>query len=430
MADHDSDPERLSADDAHILGLESAAVTGHTLKLVVLEPSARALDIDSLRAIVAERLPQQPRATQRIDTSGEYPRWVEDTEFDIAHHVRQFPDGCANRADLWRAVSSLMSEHLDRAYPLWTFDVLGPLDNGRTAIAVRMHHAMCDGIAGVRFVDTVLFDPHDAPAAKGGVHPDREPVSRAAEARRLPAAVWRELGHLGSRSPFDRPITVARELAFTVVPLAEMKAIGSSRPQHATVNDVLLTAISGGLRKWLDRHGESRQRLRVQIPVSLHHADEGANLLGNRDSFLNLDLPLGISDPLERLDLISAQTRERKQLDDADELYNLFHALGTVKSIGAVAHRLAGSSREWGVSISNVPGPALPRSVAGRRLIHLFSSSEPAAHHALRIAAISFDGNIGIGLCTDPNALSHIDRMADAIHEAHVEVREAAGVSP
>lgn len=428
MADHDPDPERLSADDAHILGLESAAVTGHTLKLVVLEPSADALDMDQLRSTVVKRLSLQPRATQRVDTSGEYPRWVEDSDFDIAHHVREYPDPCATRADLWRGLSALMSQHLDRDYPLWTFDVFSPLDNGRQAIAVRMHHAMCDGIAGVRFVDTVLFDPHDPTGAKARLSREREPLSKAAEARRLPAAVWRELGHLGSRSPFDRPITVSRELAFTVVPLAEMKAVGRSRPKHATVNDVLLTSVSGGLHKWLDRHGTARKHLRAQIPVSLHHASEGANSLGNRDSFLNLDLPLGAGDPLERLDLISAQTRERKQLDDADELYDLFHALGLVKSIGAAAHRLAGSSREWGVSISNVPGPALPRSVSGRRLIHLFSSSEPAAHHALRIAAISFDGNIGIGLCTDPHALPHIDRMADAIHEAHVELREAAGI--
>src|SRR6476469_1858701 len=83
------DPDRLSADDAHILGVESAVITGHTLKLVVLEPGASPLDIDALQAAVAKRLPTQPRATQRVDTSGAEPRWVQAGEFDICDHVRR-----------------------------------------------------------------------------------------------------------------------------------------------------------------------------------------------------------------------------------------------------------------------------------------------------------------------------------------------------
>lgn len=157
----DDDPDRLSVDDAAILGAESATITGHTLKLVILEPGNGLLDIEGLRSVVAERLLTQPRATQRVDTSGSEPRWVAAADFDICDHVRRQEAECASQADLWRAVSALMSEHLDRARPLWTFDVIGPLADGREAIAVRIHHAMADGIAAVRFLDTVLWDPHD-----------------------------------------------------------------------------------------------------------------------------------------------------------------------------------------------------------------------------------------------------------------------------
>ena len=160
------DPDRLSVDDAHILALESAAITGHTLKLIVLEPGATQLDLDALRAAVAQRLPRQPRATERIDASGTWPRWIEAADFDIRDHVRRSinPD-CVTRADLWRTVSALMSEHLDRSRPLWTFDLIGPLGDGREAIAIRVHHAMTDGIAGIRFLDAVLWDPHADPPA-------------------------------------------------------------------------------------------------------------------------------------------------------------------------------------------------------------------------------------------------------------------------
>jgi diacylglycerol O-acyltransferase len=424
-----ADDDRLSPDDAHILNLESAAITGHTLKLVVLEPGAP-LDVGALRSAVAARLSSQPRATERVDTSGPEPRWVEATDFDVDDHVRNRLDGpCVTRADLWRVVSTLMSEHLDRAHPLWTFDVIGPLDDGRQAIAVRIHHAMCDGIAAVRFLDAVLFDAQpliQAGASRPGVHAAPSAHSRRAEARRMPAAVVRELGHPSARSPFDRPITVSRELAFTAAPLGELKAIGASRPTRATVNDVLLTVVAGGLRTWLERHEKVRRHLRAQVPVSLHHRDEDAADLGNRDSFMNVDLPLGVRDPLVMLDLISAQTRERKQLDDADEMYDLLHALGAVRYVGMAAKRLTNSSREFSLSISNVPGPPTTVEVSGRRVENLFSSSEPAAHHALRISAISCAGDIGIGLCTDPQALPHIAHMAEAVQQAYVELRNTA----
>ncbi|HNM96261.1 MAG TPA: WS/DGAT domain-containing protein, partial [Mycobacterium sp.] len=159
--------------------------------------------------------------------------------------------------------------------------------------------------------------------------------------------------------------------------------------------------------------------------VSLHHRDESAADTGNRDSFLNIDLEVDEPNPLIRLDRISAETRRRKRLDDADEMYDLFHALGRVGHLGSAVQRLAGSPREFGLSISNVPGPREAVSVSGRPVANLFSSSEPAAHHALRISAISCAGEMGIGLCTDPNALPDIARLAEAIEAAFAELDSA-----
>jgi len=423
------DPNRLSDDDARILNHESPTIMGHTLKLVVLDASPEPLDVDALRVAVAGRLPDQPRAKQRVDSSGPRPRWVDAADFDISAHVRRHANlECQSQADLWRAVSGLMSEHLDRNRPLWTFDVIGPLADGREAIAVRIHHAMADGIACVRFLDAVLWDPHREPPRSEVAVPtaQSDPArARLSEAWRMPGVVHRELGHPGSRSPFDRPITSAREVAFTVAPLAELKAIGASRPTHATVNDVLLAVVAGGLRQWLGV-SSAAPHLHAQIPVSLHHRDETASDLGNRDSFINVDLPLAEANPLTRLDLINAETRKRKSLGDAEELYALFHALGRLKHVGSAMQRLAKNAREFSVAISNVPGPPAPVSIAGRVVQHLFSSSEPAAHHALRISAISCAGVVGIGLCTDPQALPDVARLADAIEISYAELRCAA----
>lgn len=425
MATEDS--SELSADDAHILGLESTAVTGHTLKLLILEPASRPLDLEALRNTVQQRLSAQPRATQLVDTSESVPRWVEAEAFDIRDHVRRVPDSDGiSGSDLWRIVGGLMSEHLDRSRPLWTFDLIGPLADGREAIAARIHHAMADGIAGVHFLSTVLLD------VQSGVTPQSPPptgsdaLSLPAEVRRMPGAAFRELGMPGSPSPFDLPISVARELAFTVVPLAEMKAIGQSRPNRATVNDVLLAIITGGLRTWLPADDSRKRHLRAQVPVSLHHRQHDEAASGNQDSFINVDLPLAEADPLARLDLINAETRTRKSHGDAALLYDLFHALGRYKPIGTALQHLADSAREFAVAISNVPGPRHPVGIGTRRVLELFSSSEPAAHHALRISAISCGTDIGIGLCTDPNALPGIAGLAEAIDDSFTALRTAA----
>jgi diacylglycerol O-acyltransferase / wax synthase len=100
--------------------------------------------------------------------------------------------------------------------------------------------------------------------------------------------------------------------------------------------------------------------------------------------------------------------------------------LGRMKHVGDAVKRFAGSAREFSVSISNVPGPAVAVGVEGRRVLHLFSSSEPALHHALRISAISCAGDIGIGLCVDPSALPDVTRLADAIEGSYAQLHTAA----
>ncbi|SDY53787.1 wax ester/triacylglycerol synthase domain-containing protein [Herbiconiux ginsengi] len=413
--------DRLSEDDARILALESAVLTGHTLKLMILAPGTP-LDLEALRRSVSARLADRPRATQRveIDADGEA-HWVPATDFDIAQHVRRRAGTeCATRDDLRR-----MSEHLDRSRPLWTLDLIGPLADGTEAIAARLHHAMVDGIAGLRFLEGILLDPHDAPLHPVGTRASTAEAARREEWRRMPGVVARELVHPGSRSPFDKPITIAREVAFTAAPLDGLKSIGASRAAHATVNDVLLAIVSGGLSTWLDEHHPGVD-IRARVPVSLHHRDEDPTAPGNRDSFIDVDLFLSESDPLRRLDRISARTRTEKQRDDAALLYDLFHALGRLGRAGELAQRMAGSAREFSVAISNVPGPRDAVSVAGRRVEQLFSSSEPAAHHALRVAAISNAGKVGIGFCTDPTALPRVHALADAVAASYRDLAQAA----
>ena len=425
--------ERLSADDARILNLESDAIAGHTLKLILLGPG-EPLDADALRDQVVARLPAGSRGRERVELRPE-PTWVDDEGFDPAPHVVRVEgtEGTGERG-VWGVAARLMSERLDHSRPLWRFDLVGPLSDGREAIVCRIHHAMADGISSVRFLREVLWDESDAVGAAAGPVPGSsnfrvappEHHRRARELARMPGAVARELGHRAADTVLDRRIGSARELAFSAFPLAELKAIGGAMPGHVTVNDVFLAGVAGGLRSWLEHAGERLPKLRAQIPVSLHHRDEGEADLGNRDSFLNVDLPVNEPDPVARLQAINTQTIARKAHGDAEELYDLFHALSRFRRLDHAAQRLAGGPREFSLSISNVPGPAAALSVAGRPVENLFSVAEPADRHALRVSAISCAGTVGIGLCTDPEAVPDVGGLATALQHSFAELAAAA----
>ncbi|MCF6522819.1 wax ester/triacylglycerol synthase domain-containing protein [Streptomyces sp. JJ36] len=418
-------PKRLSADDARLLELESAAIAGHTLKMIVLGPGRDPLDVGRLREHVDARLGPGSRGRERVALPEAH--WVTDDAFDISAHVRRC-DGTAgiDERDAWAVAGELMSERLDHRRPLWAIDLVGPLADGREVIVARIHHAMADGISCLRFLDEALWEPpgaapppaHRAGAAPGPARPPRH------ELRRLPATLRREFGHRARDSALDREIGARRELAVTAVPLAELKAIGAARPHRATVNDVLLAAVCGALRTWPAADGRLG-RLRAQVPVSLHRRDEDAAGPGNRDAFLNVDLPLTEPDPPTRLDRISGETATRKAAGDAQELYDFFHALARCPPLGRIVGRLAAGPHEFSLAISNVPGPRTALSVTGRPVTGLYSVAEPAQRHALRVSALSYAGTLGVGVCTDPEVLPGIAGLADAIGEAVAELRRA-----
>jgi WS/DGAT/MGAT family acyltransferase len=461
--------DRLTPEDARILGLETTAIAGHTCKVTVVEPGPDGpIELDGLRAHVGARLDRVPRCRQRVVCTPlgvAPPAWADDPEFDVARHVHghvatePIGDECFRRI-----AGELMGTRLDHSLPLWRIDVVAPLEGGRTGIVTRIHHAMADGISALRLCQDLLWDlepdpPQPAPsswspgpapsgrrllasgladravrAARGvatgiaGLAHPRRVAAGVREAAREPAALIRELSPLSSSSTLDRHIGSRRELAFADAALDELKrvehAVGERVGRHVTVNDVALAAVAGGLRRWL--RGDGAAAMRAQVPVSMHHRDEGASELSNRDSFLSVDLPLSEPDPLRRLELINAEMIERKDLHDADALYAFFHRLSHAGPLYREAMRLAAGPREFSLSISNVPGPRDPVYVMGRRVSDLHSIAEPADRHALRVSAISLAGTMHFALCTDPDALPDVDRLGRGIERSITELVELA----
>jgi diacylglycerol O-acyltransferase len=449
--------ERLTVDDAQILRLESAAIKGHTGKVLILAPDSHGgpLAVSRLRERVAQRLGAFPRLSQRVVEPRlglGRPAWVEADEVDLDWHVstpRVAPGGAPSHyghadplsdEELRAAVGELLSERLDHTRPLWRLDCL-PLTGDRFAIVGRIHHAMADGVSAIRLAAGLLWDqdsqsPTPPPAAhaptpsapaKAPSDTDPAPKPKAGEARilvRLPAALWRELKP-GAVSSLDQQIGPGREVSWTTFPLERLKRIEHSAGDGVTVNDVVLAVVAGGLRRWIEGGSLPAHNLRVQCPVCLHAQEEQKGQLGNRDSFLNVDLPIAEEDPRERLRLINAETRERKLDHDADALYAFFHAIGRFRPLYKGVTRLTSGPREFALSVSNVPGPRQRAVILGHAVEQFCSFAEPADRHALRVSVISLGGELAFGLCSDPEAISNLDGLRGALADSIAELEGA-----
>jgi wax ester synthase-like acyl-CoA acyltransferase family protein/uncharacterized protein DUF1298 len=414
-----AEPIPLLPEDRAILDLESEMVVGHTCKVVLLAPPAPALE--ELRASVAARLADAPALTRKLGGDERAPCWVPAEDLDIARRVGAGEvSSPLDDAGLRREVARLFERRLDRDRPLWRMDLL-PLAGGRAAIVWRIHHALADGTAAMRFARAVLWDEEPA-AATARPRPHEHASDDARRRGHLVRFVEREFGETAHRSPFDARIGTRREVAFASVELAPLHDAASSLA-GATVNDAVLTIVAGGLRAWLERHHGALGAVRVRVPVSLHHEGDDA---ANRDSFFALAVPLGEPDPAARLRGVHEATAARKAEHDAETMDALLRELGRVSPrLERFCQRIEANPRRFALSVSNVPGPRAPVSVLGAAVERVYSLAEIGRRHALRVAAVSIAGRLCFGFCADPAVVDDLDDLAAGL-EADAEALVAA----
>ena len=417
-----NDPIPLAPEDRAILALESPTIAGHTCKVARL--GGAPLDVDALRARIAERIALAPALTRRLGGDAGEPSWIPDADFDVAHHVGPARvEGPIDRAGLPELVARLFEQRLDRARPLWRIDVVA-LSDGGSALVWRIHHALADGTASVRYARALLWD-HPPDEAGNATTAAQAAVAHAADERRrrahLAGFLRREYARGARHSPFDGPIGIRREVAFAAVSLPDLHDAAKALC-GATVNDGVLAIVTGALARWLrERHGHLGT-IRVKVPVSLHHEGDAT---ANHDSFFSLAVPLGEADPVARLHTIHAATRARKVAEDARYREHLLRELAAVPSLERFAERLEHSPRTFALNVSDVPGPRAPVSVLRAPVEHLHSIAEIAEHHALRVSATSLAGLLCVGLCADADLIDRLGLMAEAIEAEARALAEA-----
>lgn len=451
---------RLSALDASFLAVETANAHMHVGWVAVFDPPAEMPPptFSDCRDHIAERLGRAPRFRQVLEPAPfglGPPGWVDDPDFDVHRHVVR-----SRARELTAAVDWFLSKPLRRDRPLWQICVADRLPNGQTAVIGKAHHCMVDGIAAVELA-SLLVDPDvdPPPADPDGWTARPKPRRRERLAGAVTDLARRQLRLASIPARFASPngaleLAERAERAARAVldaarpardsslnpPISSLRHLGRlSRPVDDLVriksgfgvklNDVMLAACAGGVRDLMRENGERPTRLKTMVPVSVR-GSESAGDLGNRISFMFVDLPCDERDPVRRLREVHLATSERKRRGEAQGADDVVRLLGLVPGpVQHLASRLLASPRAFNLTISNIPGPREPLYMCGCPLTQAYPVVPMADRHALSIGITTVGEGAYFGLYADPEALPQGDRLAAAIDSSIDELMDAGSIA-
>jgi diacylglycerol O-acyltransferase / wax synthase len=447
---------RLSALDDSFLAVENPSAHMHVGWAAAFKRSEgdKAPRFNELRDHIASRLSRAPRYRQRIASVPfglNAPIWVDDERFDIKRHVIQ-----SKATSLRELADSCMSTQLRRDRPLWQICIADHLEEGRIGVVGKVHHCMVDGIAAVELGSLLLdpdpeppppesdrWSPRQAPSAArrliGGVidlireeaalatlpikvvrSPSRigelvEPIRRARE------ALAESLRPAEPRDPVNQPITGARHLAWFNRPLEDLKRIG--KPMGASVNDVLLAASAGGIRHYMREHERDPVPLKTMVPVNVR--DGETSELGNRISFVFVDLPCDEPDPVRRLQNVRLEMSERKEAGIPEGGDAVMAALKYLpRNAQHQVSRMIASPKTFNLTVSNIPGPRQPMYMLGCELEQAYPVVPIADKHAVSIGMTTIRDQACFGLYAASEMLPDSDSLAEAMDASIDELLE------
>jgi diacylglycerol O-acyltransferase / wax synthase len=453
--------DRLTAIDASFLAQEHASSHMHVGALAVFEGPAPAYEdlLDHIRS----RLHLVPRYRQKLafpPIEMGMPLWVDDPSFNLEYHIRHtaLPDP-GSEEQLLLLTARIFSQRLDRSKPLWELWLVEGLEGGRFALISKTHHSMVDGVSGVDLA-TVLFDlspvpqpvehesdawvPHSEPSgaelvaagvrgivrsgfklAAGALdslrHPERTIGSAREAIEGIGEIVWAGLNP-APENPLNTEIGPHRRFVSVRARLDDYKLVKNTF--GGTVNDVVLTVVSGALREFLHARGVRTEglELRALVPVSIRPKGAEAEL-GNQIAAMRGPLPIYIADPVARLRAVSHAMdglKESKQAVGAEVLASVQNF--APPTVMAQASRLNFSTRLFNVIVTNVPGPQFPLYILGREMLDIFPVAFLPEQHALAVAIMSYNGGINFGLLADYDALPDVDEIARGLEDALAEL--------
>lgn len=420
---------------------------------------ARPLDFERVRATIEHRLLRFRRFRQRIVNSRlplRTPYWEDDPRFSLDAHLHRIAlPAPGDDTALKELVNHLASSPVDFTKPLWQLHVIENYKGG-SLLFCRLHHCIADGIALMHVMLSLCDDRADAPWPEplserehrrrqsalfrlvspaatafattrklGGLvlEEGREMVTNPVhllERTRQATSFTRSLGRLVLLPPdpktvFKGELGVSKHTAWSSeLPLEEIKTIG--RIMGATVNDVLMTLVSGALRRYLLQRGEQADGLdiRAMVPVNLRPPEQ-AFKLGNHFGLVVMALPIGIGDPLERLLVVKKRMDDLKNSPEAVVGFTILQAMGLapaeIETLGVQFFAAKAT-----LVLTNVPGPRQHLYFAGERIERVMFWVPQSGRMGMGVSLFSYAGNVVVGVITDARLVPDPERIVEELH--------------
>ena len=384
------------------------------------------------------------------------PRQVYDDHFDLSWHLRRVnaPEPRTRDAVLELARLAAM-DTFDRQRPLWEFTLVEGMAGDEAAVVLKIHHSLSDGVGGMQMLG-VLFDMQresgdlgpmpPAPlgetldrravitgavrsmvgrvahrARRGAeatvptlLHTARHPIGTARGAVAMTRSVYRFAAPIpDTMSPVMRERAMVRRLATMEIPLDALKR--AAKNVEVTLNDAFLASVTGGLRRYHERHGTTVESLRVTMPMNIRTAAD-AQRWGNRITLRRMTLPVAEADPAMRMQMVhrivetAREEPSNRATDTIAEGLNLLPAGfigGMLKHIDFLA--------------SNLPGSPVPIYLAGAKLTGFFAFG-PTIGAAVNITLISYGDSCDIGINIDTSAVPDYDALLGCLREGFDEI--------
>ncbi len=406
-------------DSATNLMVINAVVIMDRLDLATLRDTFR------VRVLEADGGRRYARFRQRIVWEGGTPHWEEDPAFDVARHiVAADAPGLGTLAGLQRYVGEEAARPLPEDRPRWQFQLVEHYEGDGSALVVRIHHSIADGMALVAVMFAFMEEmtaEHESAPARGGIRPSAGAPGRGwLRAAMIPLAapgilierlLWRPDRH----ALHGPPVSGRKQVAWTA-PL-DIGVVKAAKDRlGATVNDVLMGAVSGALSRYLERHGERIARLRVSMPVNVRRPDAPL-VLENRFAAVPLTLPAGIPDVAERVRLVKARMDELKRSVAPIVVYGIQHAMLTVLPQGMSRWLIDFLANKCTAVVTNVPGPQRVVTLAGRRVRNMMFWVPQRADIGVGISVLSFAGKVQVGVIADARLVPDAQELAAAFEE-------------
>ena len=419
----------MSGLDARFLYSETRTAHMHTMKVVIVDLSGRSdpLSGDRLEQVVEERLQRMPVLRRKVVPAPHSlgnPVMIDDADFDISRHLRFMnADPPGGQRQLDDVVATIAGTALPRDRPLWELTVIDGLADGRVAFAMKLHHALADGVASVAMLQNAFLSDDDE-AVVEEYRPEAPPTSRqlyrasgssaVRAVRTMPSVVSRTVTGVrqarqvrrtqtaavpgpfaGPRTPFNVALTADRTFSGIAIPLDRFMTLRNAT--GSTLNDAFLALCGGGIRRYLERLAcQPKHSLVASVPMATR--TQTHRLGGNHVD--NLMLPIGtdIADPFERVRAVHESSvaaravREKFGPDLFERRSGLvpagFHGLAPrVWSATPLAVRLR---PPLNLVASCVRGPRQRLEVDGGVVTSLFSSGPILEGIGLNITAWSY----------------------------------------